>query len=225
MKEINGIQLTVGCLIRTVLDTEGIVVSINEDIGNLVIDSNGEKLNVYIDEVEEILETDKVSEDIKDSKKNRLEELRNKFRDKDKDPESELKPESASDDVSTEVSNLVNNYELALKEIVNKDGTIKDSMTNLPQYALRSVAKAMSDSKYPKYNYSKPIVNTELIDSMLRHTNDYLRGIDIDQSGNHHVAHIAANALMLLDNIITGNILEGRNPVYLEHAKRLNNDK
>lgn len=97
----------------------------------------------------------------------------------------------------------------------------KPAFSNIPRLALLEVTKVMTHgaNKYGKFNYSGQIENTRLTDALERHLNQYLVGEDIDESGYNHIAHVAANALMLLDNILTGNIIDNRNKVYNECKK------
>ena len=113
--------------------------------------------------------------------------------------------------------------EFADKEVITKDGKIKDHMANIPQYALRATAEAMSDPKYGRHNYSKKCNNLEIIEAGLRHINDWIRGIDLDKdSGKHHLSHAVSNLLIALDNEIIGSAIEGRNPAYLDYVKNSN---
>jgi len=99
----------------------------------------------------------------------------------------------------------------------------KPGFSNVPRLALLEVAKVMSHGakKYGKYNYSGTMDNTRLTDALERHLSAYLCGDDIDQSGYHHVAHMACNALMLLDGILTGKVKDNRNKVY-KSIKQIN---
>jgi hypothetical protein len=92
----------------------------------------------------------------------------------------------------------------------------KVSFSDLPRLGLWETAKVMNygRQKYAKFNYSGKVEVTRLTDALERHLNQYLTGIDIDESKCHHVAHIAANALMLMDAISTGQAIDNRNKVY-----------
>ena len=107
---------------------------------------------------------------------------------------------------------------LAKKEDVGKPG-----FSNVPRLALLEVSKVMTNGKekYGKFNYSGEIDATRLSDALERHLNAYLTGEDLDTSGSSHIAHIAANALMLLDGIITGKVKDDRNEVYKEYREKL----
>lgn len=104
-----------------------------------------------------------------------------------------------------------------------KNDENKPGFSNVPRLALLEVAKVMSKGKenYGKFNYSGEIDATRLSDALERHLNAYLTGIDLDTSGYHHIAHVAANALMLLDGIITGKVKDDRNIVYKEYNEKL----
>lgn len=92
----------------------------------------------------------------------------------------------------------------------------KEKFTMIPQLALREVAKVFTHGadKYGDFNYSKQCNVLRYIDAMQRHTNQYLTGEDIDESGVHHLACAAANALMALDGILNKTITDNRNKSY-----------
>ncbi len=92
----------------------------------------------------------------------------------------------------------------------------KPGYSNIPRLALTEVAKVMTHGslKYGKYNYSGEIESSRLTDALERHLNQYLTNKDIDESGYHHIAHVAANALMLLDGILTKKVIDNRNKIY-----------
>jgi hypothetical protein len=97
-----------------------------------------------------------------------------------------------------------------------KDDIGKPGYSNVPRLALAEVAKVMSYGKerYGKYNYSGSIESSRLTDALERHLNKYLLNEDIDESSYHHIAHVAANALMLLDGILTKQVTDDRNKIY-----------
>lgn len=92
----------------------------------------------------------------------------------------------------------------------------KPGYSNIPRLALNEVAKVMTHGqlKYGKYNYSGEIESSRLTDALERHLNQYLTNENIDESSYHHIAHVAANALMLLDGILTNKVLDNRNKAY-----------
>jgi hypothetical protein len=95
----------------------------------------------------------------------------------------------------------------------------KPSFSNLPRLALLQVVGVMDSglSKYPRFNYSNQIELTKLTDAIERHNSKILTfhdKNDIDPSGFHHFAHIAANALMALDNLLVGKLVDDRNKAY-----------
>lgn len=97
-----------------------------------------------------------------------------------------------------------------------KFDTGKPSFTSIPQLALLEVAKGFTigKDKYGQFNYSKPMKLTRYLDALGRHNNQFLCGQDIDESGVHHLALIACNALMALDSILTGKAEDDRNINY-----------
>ena len=94
----------------------------------------------------------------------------------------------------------------------------KPGYSNIPRLALLEVAKVMTygANNYGKYNYSGKIESSRLTDALERHLNKYMMNEDIDELSYHHIAHVAANALMLLDNILTKNIVDNRNKIYVK---------
>lgn len=58
----------------------------------------------------------------------------------------------------------------------------------------------MGANKYGDYNWLKGMDWSRLYDAQSRHMNAWVRGINIDdESGLNHLAHAAANCLMLLE--------------------------
>jgi hypothetical protein len=92
----------------------------------------------------------------------------------------------------------------------------KEKFTMIPQLALKEVAKVFTHGaeKYGEFNYSGKGNVLRYIDALHRHTNQYLTGEDIDESGAHHLACVAANALMALDAILNKTINDDRNKAY-----------
>lgn len=92
----------------------------------------------------------------------------------------------------------------------------KEKYTMIPQLALKQVAKVFTHGadKYGDFNYSKQCDVLRYIDAMQRHTNQYLTGEDMDESGVHHLACVAANALMALDGILNKTMIDNRNKAY-----------
>lgn len=109
-----------------------------------------------------------------------------------------------------------------MMEEAKKNDSGKPGFSNIPRLALLEVAKVMTNGakEYGRFNYSGMIDITRLTDANERHLNKFLVGQDLDESGFHHLAHMAANALMALDNYLTGNFNDDRNPVY--KSKQLN---
>jgi hypothetical protein len=97
-----------------------------------------------------------------------------------------------------------------------KDDQGKEKYTMIPQLALKQVAKVFTHGadKYGDFNYSKQCDVLRYIDAMQRHTNQYLTGEDMDESGVHHLACVAANALMALDGILNETMIDNRNKFY-----------
>ena len=92
----------------------------------------------------------------------------------------------------------------------------KPKFTMIPQLALNEVAKVFTygADKYGEFNYSGEGEVLRYIDALLRHNNQYLSGENLDESGVHHLACVAANALMALDGILNNTIIDNRNKKY-----------
>ena len=108
----------------------------------------------------------------------------------------------------------------ASKALKNDSG--KPEYSNLPRKALLEVVRVMTYGKqnYGKYNYSGEIESSRLTDALERHLNKYLINEDIDESSYHHIAHVAANALMLLDGILTKQVIDDRNKIYKSNEQK-----
>lgn len=92
-------------------------------------------------------------------------------------------------------------------------------MDLLPLSFLQAVAKVMGmgADKYGKFNYKLGHVNTDLTAAMLRHIKQYEEGQSNDpESGVSHIAHVAANCLMLIEQEHIRTSVEGR---YIPPAK------
>lgn len=75
-------------------------------------------------------------------------------------------------------------------------------MTLIPQAALMEVAKVMTfgAKKYGPHNWRGGIEWLRLADANMRHMSKWVDGQSIDdESKLNHLAHAAANALMLLE--------------------------
>lgn len=92
----------------------------------------------------------------------------------------------------------------------------KPSFSSIPQLALLEVAKGFTigRDKYGLFNYSEEMDLLRYMDALQRHTNQFLRGEDIDESGVYHLALIACNSLMALDGMILGKAKDNRNIAY-----------
>jgi len=80
----------------------------------------------------------------------------------------------------------------------------KPMLSLIPAYATEEVAKVLTygATKYSKNNWLKGRPWMEFVDSLERHLQAWKRGEDIDEeSGCLHAAHLACNALMLVELI------------------------
>lgn len=77
----------------------------------------------------------------------------------------------------------------------------KPELDLLPFESLEEIAKVltMGKNKYGRSNWKNGISYSRLIAASLRHTGQFLNGIDLDdESKISHVAHAATNLLFLL---------------------------
>lgn len=108
------------------------------------------------------------------------------------------------------------------KTLVKKFDNNKPSFTAIPKKALRELAVVFTygKNKYGKFNYSGKIDLTRYLDALHRHLNSYEISEDLDpETKVNHLAHVAANALMALDGLLTGNVVDDRNKVYKKKKK------
>ena len=84
-----------------------------------------------------------------------------------------------------------------------KNDALKPRMSLIPQLAKYEVAKVMTygETKYDAYNWMNGFKWTIVADAIERHLVPFLCGEDIDsESKFHHLAHLAATAMMTLEN-------------------------
>jgi hypothetical protein len=96
-------------------------------------------------------------------------------------------------------------------------GKIRYSL--VPQLAIREVIKGFEHGakKYGQFNYSNGLNHLRYADAAWRHMNQYLTGENIDEeSGVPHLALIACNAMMALENSIQRKGVDDRNPHYVQ---------
>jgi len=95
-------------------------------------------------------------------------------------------------------------------------GKAKPQLHLIPASALIPLARVMESgaSKYGAYNWrGQPVTTTTYISAAQRHLVAYLDGEDTDpESGQSHLAHVAACAMILLDAVVTGNAENDRPP-------------
>lgn len=82
-----------------------------------------------------------------------------------------------------------------------KNSIEKPDVTMIPYIALEEISKTLmfGETKHGRNNYKKGLPYSKFIGSAMRHLGKYNDGIDTDEeSGENHIAHCAANLLMLL---------------------------
>lgn len=99
----------------------------------------------------------------------------------------------------------------------------KPRLELIPDRALEEVARAFMDGskKYSDYNFYKGMDWSRIIGAIMRHTRKFNRGEDYaDDSGVHHLAHAAADALILLEYYLRGIGTDNRPPKFVEKDDR-----
>lgn len=93
-------------------------------------------------------------------------------------------------------------------------GEKKPAIHLVPPVAVTHMAKVMElgARKYGPYNWrEKAVRSTVYVSAAMRHLAQYLDGEDLDpESGQPHVAHVAACMAILLDAIGLGNLIDDR---------------
>lgn len=72
----------------------------------------------------------------------------------------------------------------------------------IPPFAIEEIGKVftMGAEKYGAHNWMKGLPYTEVLDSIERHINEFKKGHDKDkESGLQHMAHVAVNAMFLIE--------------------------
>lgn len=85
-------------------------------------------------------------------------------------------------------------------ELASRFNTGKSKWSLVDMDALEPMVKVLEfgAQKYEANNWKKGLPFTQILDSLLRHTQAIMRGEDIDQeSGLPHIGHIMCNAMFL----------------------------
>ncbi len=114
-----------------------------------------------------------------------------------------------------------------MKEIIddtkgNKLDAGKNRLDLIPPNALEEIAKIFTfgSNKYGDYNWSKGIKWSKLIGSMKRHLTKFEKGLDYDEESNlYELAHLATNAIMLLEYYKIAPEMDDRQHKYLQYKK------
>lgn len=89
----------------------------------------------------------------------------------------------------------------------------KPDLSQLPYAALSEIAQVFmyGATKYGRANYERGFESWKLLASALRHIYRYLAGEDVDdESKLSHLAHAAANLIMLMHTIALGTNVDTR---------------
>lgn len=95
-----------------------------------------------------------------------------------------------------------------------ESGAQKDPLHLLPPVALRAASRTLrlGATKYGKWNFrDNQVCASTYIGAMMRHIAEYNEGIDVDhESGEHPLAHVIASAMIVLDAIEHGTLVDDR---------------
>ena len=91
-------------------------------------------------------------------------------------------------------------------------GRNKPSMHALPPKPLFDIAAVFKVEQYGLWNWrDKPVMYSVYTDAIYRHMAELLERQDLDpDSGKSHLAHIAANAIILMDALEYGTLIDDR---------------
>lgn len=114
--------------------------------------------------------------------------------------------------------------ELGIKmgERADRFNTGKTRYDLVPKYPLEQIAKVMTRGaeKYAPYNWAKGMPWSECEASLRRHLEAYALGEDFDpETGLYHLAHLAVNAMFLIDYYRSNPQFDDRPKGYLKTAK------
>lgn len=99
----------------------------------------------------------------------------------------------------------------------------KPRLSLISPIALTRIAEVLThgEKRYSAHNWRKGLKWSETLDSLLRHTNAFNSGQDFDKDSKlNHVAHIACNAIFLLEMYETHPELDDRYK-YVETKRKI----
>lgn len=89
--------------------------------------------------------------------------------------------------------------------------------TDLPWKAIQEVTKRLQENKdynggkYTRTNHLNPLVNTEMLDAIIRHWLAYVGGEEMDPgTQSSHLTAIATNALLMEEQRLNKSLIENR---------------
>lgn len=110
--------------------------------------------------------------------------------------------------ISTETTSpLIRSYSIPPSATAIKHDTEKLDLSMLPPEGLEEATKAFMDGmkKYGRHQYRSGMEWSRLVSAMMRHINQFNKGEDkASDSGVHHLGHVIANCMMLLDYYYNG---------------------
>ena len=93
-------------------------------------------------------------------------------------------------------------------------GATKTPTSCIPSAGIFAMGAAMQDggNKYDPFNYRETqVTGSVFFNAMMRHLLDWWEGQDYaDDSGVHHLGHLAAGCAIVLDGISNGNFVDDR---------------
>lgn len=96
---------------------------------------------------------------------------------------------------------------IIIQETAIKHDSEKLDLSMLPPEGLEEATKAFMDGmkKYGRHQYRSGMEWSRLVSAMMRHINQFNKGEDkASDSGVHHLGHVIANCMMLLDYYYNG---------------------
>ena len=98
-----------------------------------------------------------------------------------------------------------------------REGKKKTPLQLLPPEAMRAGAQVLKlgASKYGEWNWrtSEGVEAMTYVGAIRRHLDAFVEGVEIDEeSGESHIAHILAGAMILLDAKKAGKLIDNRPP-------------
>jgi len=103
------------------------------------------------------------------------------------------------------------------KEAGTRYNSGKPRMSLVPPLALKEISKVCTygAEKHGDWNWAKGLETMACVDSLLRHLYKWIEGKDTDEeSGHMHMAHVAWNAMAIIDTLKLHPEMDNRPKIY-----------